>query len=144
MQRKMRILAVGKIRNRWVEDGVREYLKRIPEVTLIEIKDSTPAKEVAEIQTLLKPQEGVVLLSERGKLCDSLSFAQQLSGWVMAYPIAFVIAGPNGFGQDASTLRPAHQLALSPMTFTHEIARLLLAEQLYRAHSILNQGRYHK
>ncbi len=143
MHRKIKIIAVGKIKPGWVLDGLQTYLKRCPGLTIVEIKDSTPDKEYAEIRTLLKPQDKLVVLSERGELLDSMKFAQWLAQEVTDDALVFTLGGPVGISPKLEAI--AHRiLALSPMTFTHDMARLLLVEQLYRAQSILQNGSYHK
>lgn len=137
-----RIIAVGKVKKGWIQQGIQDYWKRLPELTIVEIKDSTPAKEAQKVRSLLQPQERVILMSEWGQRLTSVEFADLIRE-AGATPLAFVIGGPNGFD-------PAHQppaamtISLSPMTFTHEMARLFLVEQLYRAKAILQNTGYHK
>ena len=139
---RIRILAVGKVRKSWVQEGVALYLKRLPGLVVTELKDSTMAKEAEAIAAALRPDERLVLLTEEGRTYDSVAFAQQLrnSG---SERLAFVIGGAEGL-DPALKARANWRLSLSPMTFPHELARLLLLEQLYRASSILQGGPYHK
>ena len=139
---RIRILAVGKVRKSWVQEGVALYLKRLPGLVVTELRDSTMAKEAEAIAAALRPDERLVLLTEEGRTYDSVAFAQQLrnSG---SERLAFVIGGAEGL-DPALKARANWRLSLSPMTFPHELARLLLLEQLYRASSILQGGPYHK
>ncbi len=139
---RIRILAVGKVRKSWVQEGVSLYLKRLPGLVVTELRDSTMAKEAEAIAAALRPDERLVLLTEEGTTYTSVAFAQQLrdSG---SQRLAFVIGGAEGL-DPALKARASWRLSLSPMTFPHELARLLLLEQLYRASSILQGGPYHK
>lgn len=139
---RIRILAVGKVRKSWVQEGVALYLKRLPGLVVTELRDSTMAKEAEAIAAALRPDERLVLLTEEGTTYTSVAFAQQLrdSG---SQRLAFVIGGAEGL-DPALKARASWRLSLSPMTFPHELARLLLLEQLYRASSILQGGPYHK
>jgi 23S rRNA (pseudouridine1915-N3)-methyltransferase len=139
---RIRILAVGKVRKSWVNEGVALYRKRLPGLEIIELKDATMAREAEAIRACLRPDERLVVLSEEGSTHDSVTFAGQLrdSG---SGRLAFVIGGAEGL-DPALKARASWLLSLSPMTFPHEIARLLLLEQLYRATTILQGGPYHK
>ncbi len=139
---RIRILAVGKVRKAWVQQGIALYCKRLPGLEIAELKDSTMAKEAEAISSALRPEERLVVLTEEGLNLDSLAFAEQLRG-SGSDRIAFVIGGADGLA--AALKEQAHwRLSLSPMTFPHELARLLLLEQLYRASTILQGGPYHR
>lgn len=143
LNRKIRIIAVGKIKQTWIQAGLQTYLKRCPGLAIIEIKDSTPEKEYAEILTHLKPNEKLIALSEHGELWDSVKFSHWLAQITTDHAVVFALGGPVGISPKLAAI--AHvTLALSPMTFTHDMARLLLVEQLYRAQTILQNGNYHK
>ena len=138
----MRILAVGKVRKAWVQEGIALYCKRLPGLEIAELKDSTMAKEAEAISSALRPEERLVVLTEEGLNLNSLAFAEQLRG-SGSDRIAFVIGGADGLA--AALKEQAHwRISLSPMTFPHELARLLLLEQLYRASTILQGGPYHR
>jgi 23S rRNA (pseudouridine1915-N3)-methyltransferase len=143
MNRKIKIIAVGKVKHDWILAGIKEYTKRLPGLTIVEIKDSNKEKEWVEIQTLLKPREKLVALTERGKLYDSVAFAGFLQRETMDETVVFAIGGPEGISPQMETAA-YRTVSLSPMTFTHDMARLLLIEQLYRAQNILQNGSYHK
>ncbi|TVQ21934.1 MAG: 23S rRNA (pseudouridine(1915)-N(3))-methyltransferase RlmH [Leptolyngbya sp. DLM2.Bin15] len=137
-----RIIAVGKVKKGWIQQGIQEYWKRLPELSITEIKDSTPAKEAQKVRSLLQSQDRVIVLSEWGKGYTSVEFADFIRQ-AGATPLAFIIGGPDGFGEEMRS-QADHLISLSPMTFTHEMARLFLVEQLYRAKAILNNTGYHK
>lgn len=137
-----KIIAVGKLKTAWVTSGLQDYWKRLPELEIIEVKDSTKDKEYKKILSLLQPSDRVIMLSEFGKLLTSVEF----SAWVTemgATPLVFLIGGPEGFS-DQMRSHVHEVISLSPMTFTHEMARLFLVEQLYRAKAIQNHSQYHK
>jgi 23S rRNA (pseudouridine1915-N3)-methyltransferase len=139
---RIRILAVGKVRKGWVQEGVALYCKRLPGLVITELKDSTMAKEAEAITAALHPDERLVVLTEEGSPTDSVAFAEQLRG-SGSDRLAFVIGGADGL-DPVLKARATWRLSLSPMTFPHELARLLLLEQLYRATSILQGGPYHR
>ncbi len=143
MQRKIRIIAVGKVKYSWIQAGIQEYAKRIPGLKLQEIKDTNRPTELLEITPHLKTQDRLVVLTERGKLQNSPEFAQFLITETLSHSLVFVIGSSDGITPELE--RSAHiRLALSAMTFTHDLARLLLVEQIYRGISIAANGNYHK
>ena len=139
---RCRILAVGKVRTGWVQEGIALYLKRLPGLTITELRDSTPDKEAEAIRLALRSDELPVILMEQGKTLDSVAFSERLSQFG-AQRLAFVIGGADGI-TPALKASAAWQLSLSPMTFPHELARLLLLEQLFRAQAIRSGSPYHR
>jgi len=139
---KIKLIAVGKVKKGWVRDGVAVYLQRLPELEISEIKDSNPLKEGEQILSCLKPGDRLIALTETGQTLASPKFAHWL-GQASSNTLVFVIGSAGGLSPQLKQ-SAAHQLSLSPMTFPHEIARLLLVEQLYRAKTILQGGNYHK
>ncbi|WP_114993033.1 23S rRNA (pseudouridine(1915)-N(3))-methyltransferase RlmH [Synechococcus sp. UW179A] len=139
---RCRIIAVGKVRKRWVQEGVDLYLKRLPGLGITELRDSNPKKEAEAIRQALRTDEYPVLLMEQGLTLTSVDFADRLRD-LGSERLAFVIGGADGF-TDAFKSTARWQLSLSPLTFPHELARLLLLEQLYRAQAILQGSPYHR
>ncbi|HHP7243486.1 MAG TPA: 23S rRNA (pseudouridine(1915)-N(3))-methyltransferase RlmH [Elainellaceae cyanobacterium] len=139
---KVRVIAVGKLKKSWLREGIAIYLKRSPEIEILEIKDSDKEKEGEKILSFMKGDETLVVLSEDGKLISSVDFANLLTRYA-SNNVVFAIGGPDGISQTLKD-RASLLLSLSPMTFPHEIARILLIEQLYRAKTILQGGNYHK
>ena len=139
---RIRVLAIGKVKRPWLLDGIAFYAKRLPGLEVAELKDSTQAKEADAVRNARKPAERLVLLTEEGRKLDSLRFAEQLGDWA-SERVALVIGGADGHSpalrQEADAL-----LSLSALTFPHELARLVLMEQLYRASTILQGGPYHR
>ncbi len=139
---RCRIIAVGKVRKRWVQEGVELYLKRLPGLGITELRDSTRDREAEAIRQALRPDELPVMLMEQGVALSSIDFAERLQD-LGSERLAFVIGGADGLS-DALKTSARWQLSLSPLTFPHELARLLLLEQLYRARSILQGSPYHR
>ena len=139
---RIRILAVGKVRKGWVLEGISTYLKRWPGLQVVELRDAGKAKEAEAVLAALQPGEQLVVMAEEGQTFDSPAFAERLEG-SGSERLVFVIGGAEGI-DPALKARASWKLSLSPMTFPHELARLLLLEQLYRALSIQQGGPYHK
>lgn len=139
---KVRLIAVGKIKKPWIQSGIQGYGKRLPELSTTEIKDTNPEAEARKMLSMTRSGDRLIALSEDGTTLTSAELAKLL-GAAASNTLVFCIGGPSGI---SPTLRQAaHQiLSLSPMTFPHEIARLLLIEQIYRAKTILQGGTYHK
>lgn len=139
---KAKVIAVGKVKTPWIREGVMDYLKRLPQIDFQEIKDSTTEKEARQLLALLKPQERLILLMEDGSEYTSLEFADWLQTQISHNPV-FGVAGPEGWSP--TLVERADQcLSLSRLTFPHELAVLLLVEQLYRAQMIQRNTSYHR
>ena len=139
---RIRILAVGKVRKGWVLEGIATYLKRLPGLQVLELRDAGKEREAAAILEALRPDEQLVVMAEEGQIFDSPAFAKRLEG-SGSERLALVIGGAEGI-DPALKAKARWKLSLSPMTFPHELARLLLLEQLYRALTIQQGGPYHK
>lgn len=155
------LLCIGKLKEAYWRDAAEEYLKRLRRfgpVSVVECadlpepKNASPAllerlvaKEGESLLASLQPRDYVTALCIDGKEQSSTAFAASLarieqSGAARA---VFVIGGSNGLSQ-AVVRRADARLSFSPMTFPHQLARVLLLEQLYRARKILSNETYHK
>ena len=141
----------------WIREGYMEYCQRMPkeaELLLVEIK---PEKRVGSkntrqllqaeserIQTVLPSGCYIIVLDESGKQVTTMKLAEMMDRWMgFGQDVAFIIGGADGLHQDIKQM--AHEkLALSAMTLPHGLARVLLAEQLYRAFSINRNHPYHR
>ncbi len=141
----------------WIREGYMEYCQRMPkeaELLLVEIK---PEKRIGSkntrqllqaeserIQTVLPSGCYIIALDESGKQVTTMKLAEMMDHWMgLGQDIAFIIGGADGLHQDIKQM--AHEkLALSAMTLPHGLARVLLAEQLYRAFSINRNHPYHR
>lgn len=151
---RMLLLFVGKTEAGHVAKGLEHYLERIGHYTSVEVKVVTDSrlKETAQrvedesrrILASIPKGDRVVVLDQRGRAFTSPDFARQLGAWrdQGARRICFVIGGAFGVN-DAVRARADLVLALSAMTFPHQLVRVLFAEQLYRALSILEGRGYH-
>ena len=137
-----KIIAIGKIKKFWIQEGIEIYLKRLPGLEVIEIKDNTQIKEENAIKEIIKKTETLVTLNENGQSFTSKQLAKKLLN-SQNQNITFVIGGASGLSSSLNS-SASWQLSLSPLTFPHEIARLLLIEQIYRAKTIIQGGPYHK
>ena len=139
---RIRILAVGKVRRGWLSEGVDLYLRRLPGLEVVELRDSGMSREAEAIRAARRPEERLVALTEEGSSYGSVSLARALEG-SGSERLAFVIGGADGL-DPAIKAEASWQLSLSALTFPHELARLLLLEQLYRALTIQQGGPYHR
>lgn len=154
----IKIIAVGKIKEKFTKLALDEYEKRlgaycslIPiEIPAQEIKDETLAKKYMELEaekilSKIKPDSFVITLEICGKSLSSKEFAQKLKeiSQIGHNEIVFVIGGANGLDPSVSS-RADFKLSFSKMTFTHQFARVLLYEQVYRAFKINNNEAYHR
>ena len=138
---KLKLICVGKLKD--YKDKIDEYSKRINHYSkfeVLELKDSDPKAESKKILEKIG-NEYVIVLSEEGKNLSSVEFANTLQK--INKDIVFIIGGP--YGIDDSIRKKADLiLSLSKMTFPHDMARLVFIEQLYRAHTIMKNEKYHK
>jgi len=141
----------------WITEGFNEYSKRMPreaKIELVEIKPEprTTGKSVVQImeaeaqriQAALPKDVLRIVLDERGKHWTTRQLTEHMQDWLSGgRDVAFIIGGADGLHESVRT--SAHQLlALSAMVLPHGMVRVLLAEQLYRAHSLLHNHPYHR
>ena len=137
-----KIIAIGRIKRRWIQEGIEMYLKRLPGLEIIEVKDNNQTKEEHSIKEIISKNEILVTLNENGQSLTSKQLATKLLN-SSNQKIIFVIGGASGLSSSLNN-SASWQLSLSPLTFPHEIARLLLIEQLYREKTVTQGGPYHK
>ena len=152
---KLTLLLCGKTREKHVLDGMQEYLKRIQHYYKLELIESADVKNIAdaelqkeaEAEKLLKhinPGDFLVLLDEKGKEFSSRQFAEfiEKKAETGTKNIVFTVAG--AYGAHTKLLKRVDiKISLSKMTFPHQLVRLIIAEQLYRACSIIRKEPYH-
>jgi 23S rRNA (pseudouridine1915-N3)-methyltransferase len=154
---KLLIVSVGHKMPEWISEGFNEYAKRMPreaQISLLEIKPEsrTTGKntiqimeaEAQRILAALPPNCLRIVLDERGIQPTSRQLAAQMQDWMReGRDVAFIIGGADGLHE--SVKQAAKQLlALSALTLPHAFVRVLLAEQLYRAHSLMHNHPYHR
>lgn len=143
---KIRLFWVGKTTEGFIEEGIRKYMKlisRFCEVETVIIKEEKDkpldVMQRTEAERILKQAKSFILLDEGGHVMSSKDFAGFLKDRAQ---VSFVLGGPYGVADDVRK-SAGETLSLSPLTFTHEMSRLILLEQIYRAFMI-NTGRgYH-
>ena len=151
------LIAVGKRMPAWVTAGFNEYNKRLPRelhLNLVEIppvvrtKSATTKKNLTEearrIQAAIPDNALVIALDEHGVQFDSDTLSRKIETWSrQGQSLAFIIGGADGL--DAGLKQSADMLwALSPMTLPHALVRVIVAEQIYRAWTILQKHPYHR
>lgn len=151
------LLTVGKTGNRYITEGIQEYLKRLRRYLpyeIIELPDVKNAGRVSkeeqkelegrEILGRLTPADHVILLDERGKQYTSMEFASKMEALLASGKkrLVMIVGGPYGFSKSVYD-RGNELLSLSKMTFNHEMVRLFMTEQIYRAMTILRGDPYH-
>jgi 23S rRNA (pseudouridine1915-N3)-methyltransferase len=142
----IRIIAVGKVKDRRLAGLIEDYLKRIrtmAQVEILEVSDSTPEREGKDLVARLGSARGkqlVVAMDEHGEDLTSRDLAAVLGAHG---GLSFLIGGADGLGP-APRARADRTVRLSSLTLTHEMARMLLAEQIYRGLSILRGKPYHR
>lgn len=144
----------------WVDAGFEEFARRMPreaQITLIEIKpeprgegsaarnaERLTAAEGKRIVAALPKGALKIVLDERGHLCTTRELAERFAAWQMhGRDIAFIVGGPDGL-PSAIKHDADFMWSLTPLTLPHALVRVLLAEQLYRAHTILTHHPYHR
>jgi len=151
------VLAVGNRMPAWIGSGFQEYAKRMPRHARIVLREIRPERRTAgavtervlaserdRILAALPDQCEVIALDERGAALSTAQLAEQIARWQAAgRDVAWIIGGPDGLHPDLKR-KPHHLVSLSAMTLPHGLARVLLAEQLYRAVSILGGHPYHR
>jgi 23S rRNA (pseudouridine1915-N3)-methyltransferase len=154
---KVRLVAAGTRLPAWVDAGFAEYAERLPPQTRLELVEIAVSRthahgaaarairgEGARMLAALLPGAWVVALDVRGRAPDTAAFASWWAGRLRdGRDVAFLIGGPDGLAAQCLQ-RADERLALSPLTFPHGLARVVLAEQLYRATSLLKGHPYHR
>lgn len=137
---KIKILSVGKTKEVWLESAVEEYLKRLKAVATIEF---VWTKNDEQLLQLVEKEPLVICLDPNGSLMTSPQFAEFLFDQLQkgGSRLALVIGGAEGL---PPPLKKHSLISLSPLTLTHQVTRLVLLEQIYRAFEIAKGSKYHK
>jgi 23S rRNA (pseudouridine1915-N3)-methyltransferase len=157
---KFTFLTIGKIKEKWMRQGIEEYLKRLSPMAKVEIlspdeermpenpspalKEKVMEKEGDKLLKYLKDEDFLILLDLKGQPVTSEGLAEILQKKMVAGTshFFFMIGGPYGNGENIRK-RADLKISISAMTFTHQMARLILAEQVYRAMKIIRHEPYH-
>ncbi len=157
---KIRIIAVGKLKEKYLREGVAEYEKRLAPFASVELletreeymaenpseaqRQQTLAKEGERLLRLVPERSFLIVLDVKGKLLSSEALAKELASLALQgqSDLTFLIGGAFGLSP-AVRERADLRISFSPMTFTHQMVRLLLYEQIYRAFKINRGEKYH-
>ena len=158
---KIKIICVGKLKEKYLRDGIDEYVKRIgrfASVDIIELADEKipdnpsdaecekiKAAEGAKILSKIKKDEYIYSLCVEGKQLESEAFAKSISSAMLSglSTITFIIGGSLGLSEEVKRASQC-RLSFSKMTFPHQLMMLILTEQIYRAFKINSNEQYHK
>lgn len=150
----IRVLCIGKVKESFFKEAILEYQKRLSKYTKIEILEGpdydlgnpelNKKQEKVFLLKHIRDKDYVITLEIEGKEFSSLEFSQKLEGIQSNFPdVTFVIGGSDGLDDEVKK-RSNLRLSFSPMTFPHQLFRILLLEQIYRAYKIKNHESYHK
>lgn len=155
---KIKIIAIGKIKEKFLKEGIDEFLKRLTPYSAVEVIELSPVEikdehlieraldeEGEKILSYIKPQSYVITLEIKGKELSSEEFAEKIVELTNdgQGEIVFVIGSSCGISKNVSA-RANFKMSMSKMTFLHQFARLILVEQIYRAFKIIKGETYHK
>ena len=154
---KINLIAIGDIKEKYLKDAINEYLKRLTrfaEVKIIELKENNPkSNSPAEIKSALQKDKTeiekhikgyCVCLDIEGKMLTSEEFSKSIEKIsINNSEISFIIGASNGLDEELKS-RCNMRLSFSKMTFPHQLMRVILAEQIYRAFKIIRKETYHK
>ena len=155
---KIKIICVGKIKETYLNSGISEYLKRLSgycNVEIIEVKDekisnNTSDEKIKEIESTrilekIDDKDYVILLDLKGKQLSSVELASKMDSLISqgVGNYAFVVGGSLGVSETLQK-KANFLISFSRLTFTHQMVRLLLLEQIYRTFKINNNETYHK
>ena len=150
----VKIITVGQIKEKYLQDAIKEYKKRLSKYTnieVIEVKDEGLVEEVKaikleaeKIKKHINDRDYIVTLEIEGKQMTSVEFANKIDNILIENSnVDFIIGGSYGLSDDIKNMSRLH-LSFSKMTFPHQLFRVLLLEQIYRAYKINNNESYHK
>lgn len=147
------IITVGKIKEKYIREGIDDYLKRLSKFTKIELieledesfdKAKTLKKEANKILKKINPKSFIVTLEIDGKELSSIELSELIEKTTITHSnITFIIGGSYGLDDEIKKLSN-YKLSFSKLTFPHQLFRLLFLEQLYRSYKIINNEEYHK
>ncbi len=150
----IKIIAIGSIKEKYLKEAIAEYQKRLQKYTsleIIELKDEsfddidkTLNKEAEKIKKHISEKDYIITLEIEGKQLDSVEFSKKLENIQLETSnITFIIGGSYGLSAEIKEMSNYH-LSISKMTFPHQLFRVILLEQIYRAFKIKNNESYHK
>lgn len=158
VEKMIKIICIGKLKEKYLVDGINEYLKRLSrfiKVEIIELKeypsfdesqssiDKTKVEEGKEILSKIS-NEYVIALDPNGLMLDSIEFSKKLESiYINSSDITFIIGGSYGLSSSVKD-RANYLMSFSKLTFPHQLFRLILLEQIFRAYKIMRNETYNK
>ena len=149
----IRIICVGKIKEKYFTDAIKEYQKRLSKYTkleIIEVQDydgdisTILKKESEQILKHLNDKSYIITLEIEGNNLDSVEFSKKIDNVLINNAdITFIIGGSYGLSDEIKN-KSNYKLSFSKMTFPHQLFRVMLLEQIYRSYRIINNESYHK
>jgi len=154
---QIHLVAVGNRMPKWVSEGFQDFAKRLPRECELVLREIAPGKrgknadldrireeEGERILASVSRDDQVIALEVTGKPWDTVQLSAQVNDWMRnGRRIALLVGGPEGLS-DACRARANQLWSLSPLTLPHPIVRIIVAEQIYRAWSLLNNHPYHR
>ena len=154
---QIHLLAIGNRMPEWVTKGYQDYAKRLPRECELILREIPPGKrgknadlerikeeEGERMLAMIQRDDHVIALEVEGKAWRTETWAAEMARWLtLGQRITLLVGGPEGLA-DACKARAHQTWSLSPLTLPHPLVRILLAEQLYRAHTILSHHPYHR
>ncbi len=153
---KIRLVTVGTLKEKFLKDAINEYLKRLSRFAKVEIVELEESKIQSKSEEQIKKEEGerilkrikesdyLIILDLKGEMLSSEEFSTKLKNLIDkgVSPLTFVIGGTLGLSEEVRK-RANLSISISRMTFTHQMCRVILLEQIYRAFKIINNEEYH-
>ena len=144
----IKLLCVGKLKEKYLKEAVNDYLKRLSKYTkieLIELKDSNINDEKDEILKYIKTSDHIVSLAIEGKELNTIEFKNLIEhNFINGNSnITFIIGGSDGLHDEIKKLSN-EKISFSKLTYPHGLFRVILLEQIYRSFKIMNNETYHK
>ena len=143
----IKIICVGKVKEKYLRDGIDDYLKRLTKyhkIEIIEINDSNIEEEAKGIVKYINTKDYVITLEIEGNMISSKELSNMIDKtFITNSNIDFIIGGSEGLSSSIKNISN-YKLSFSKLTFPHQLFRLVLLEQIYRSFKILNNETYHK
>lgn len=147
----IKIICIGKIKEKYLKDAIEEYKKRISKYTkldIIELQDEATGdiliKEKEKIIKYINPKDYIITLGINGEMLNSKELSKKIEKTFINYPnITFIVGGSYGLHEEIYKISN-YNLSFSKLTFPHQLFRVILLEQIYRSYKIINNESYHK
>lgn len=144
----LRIICVGKIKKNYIKEAIKDYQTRLTKYTkleIIELQDDNIKDEATRILKYIDEKSYVITLDIKGNMLTSIELANKIKD-LNTYGnsnITFIIGGSDGIDESIKK-KSDYSISFSKLTFPHQLFRVMLLEQIYRAYKIINNEQYHK